>query len=87
METIELGRTGQQVSKLALGAMQMGSATGEPESRRILDRYLDAGGSFLDTADCYEWWSTPGSRGGESEETARAFAQWYWMPGAAGGGR
>jgi hypothetical protein len=26
-------------------------------------------------------------RGGESEETARAFAQWYWMPGAAGGGR
>jgi aryl-alcohol dehydrogenase-like predicted oxidoreductase len=67
METMELGQTGQRVSTLALGAMQMGNATDEPESRRILDRYLDAGGSFLDTADCYEWWAKPGSRGGESE--------------------
>ena len=68
METIELGTTGQQVSRLALGAMQMGSVTDEPESVRILDRYLDAGGSFIDTADCYEWWVARDSRGGESEE-------------------
>ncbi|GAA0579908.1 aldo/keto reductase [Paractinoplanes ferrugineus] len=68
MQTIELGRTGTQVSKLALGAMQMGNATSEPDSIRILDRYLDVGGSFIDTADCYEWWARPGSRGGESEE-------------------
>jgi aryl-alcohol dehydrogenase-like predicted oxidoreductase len=66
--TIELGRTGEEVSSLALGAMQMGSATAEPEAVRILDRYRELGGSFVDTADCYEWWSTPGSRGGESEE-------------------
>ncbi|SDT81195.1 aldo/keto reductase [Actinoplanes derwentensis] len=66
--TIELGRTGEQVSSLALGAMQMGHATAEPEAIRILDRYRELGGSFVDTADCYEWWQRPGSRGGESEE-------------------
>jgi len=68
MQTTQLGTTGVQVSQLALGAMQMGSATPEPESIRILDRYLEVGGSFIDTADCYEWWGTPGSRGGESEQ-------------------
>jgi aryl-alcohol dehydrogenase-like predicted oxidoreductase len=68
MQTIELGHTGQQVSQLALGAMQMGNATDEADSVRILDRYLEVGGSFVDTADCYEWWASKGSRGGESEE-------------------
>jgi aryl-alcohol dehydrogenase-like predicted oxidoreductase len=48
--------------------MQMGNATDEADSVRILDRYLEVGGSFIDTADCYEWWARPGSRGGESEE-------------------
>ncbi|GAA2656210.1 aldo/keto reductase [Paractinoplanes durhamensis] len=68
MQTIELGRTGTQVSRLALGAMQMGNATSEPDSIRILDRYREIGGSLIDTADCYEWWANRGSRGGESEE-------------------
>jgi aryl-alcohol dehydrogenase-like predicted oxidoreductase len=64
----ELGNTGRQVSRLALGAMQMGNATSEPDSVRILDKYLDAGGNFIDTANCYEWWARPGSLGGHSEE-------------------
>ncbi|WP_436529538.1 aldo/keto reductase [Actinoplanes sp. HUAS TT8] len=68
MEMIELGQTGTRVSHLALGAMQMGNATSEPDAIRILDRFRDAGGTFLDTADCYEWWARRGSRGGESEE-------------------
>jgi aryl-alcohol dehydrogenase-like predicted oxidoreductase len=68
MQTTELGTTGVQVSQLALGAMQMGNATPEDDSHRILDRYLDVGGSFIDTADCYEWWAAKGSRGGQSEE-------------------
>jgi aryl-alcohol dehydrogenase-like predicted oxidoreductase len=46
----------------------MGNATGEEDSVRILDRYHDVGGSFIDTADCYEWWARPGGHGGESEE-------------------
>jgi aryl-alcohol dehydrogenase-like predicted oxidoreductase len=68
MQTTELGTTGVQVSQLALGAMQMGNATPEDDSIRILDRYLDVGGSFIDTADCYEWWAARGSHGGQSEE-------------------
>ncbi|NLT55472.1 MAG: aldo/keto reductase [Actinomycetales bacterium] len=68
MKTTELGRTGEHVSRLALGCMQMGTTTDETTSFAMLDRYLDAGGTFLDTADCYAWWSTRGSNGGESEE-------------------
>ncbi|WP_250008435.1 aldo/keto reductase [Actinoplanes sp. M2I2] len=68
MQTIELGRTGHHVSRMALGAMQMGGATGERDAVHILDRYLEIGGSFVDTADCYEWWRHPGSSGGQSEE-------------------
>lgn len=65
--TIPLGRTGEQVSSLALGCMLMGTATSEPESFEILDRYHAAGGRFLDTADCYAWWVRDGDTGGESE--------------------
>jgi aryl-alcohol dehydrogenase-like predicted oxidoreductase len=48
--------------------MQMGNRTPETDAVRILDRFLDAGGTMIDTADCYEWWSRPGSSGGHSEE-------------------
>jgi aryl-alcohol dehydrogenase-like predicted oxidoreductase len=68
MQTIELGRTGQRVSAMALGAMQMGGATDERDSVYMLNRYFEAGGSFVDTANCYEWWRQPGSLGGQSEE-------------------
>ncbi|MEV6925345.1 aldo/keto reductase [Dactylosporangium sp. NPDC051485] len=67
MRTIPLGRTGEQVSALALGCMLMGTSTDEATSVAMLDRYLDAGGTFLDTADCYAWWPAPGATGGESE--------------------
>jgi aryl-alcohol dehydrogenase-like predicted oxidoreductase len=67
METVALGNTGERVSQLALGAMLMGTRTGEADSFEILDRYLGAGGSFVDTANCYAWWPGPGNRGGESE--------------------
>jgi aryl-alcohol dehydrogenase-like predicted oxidoreductase len=41
------------VSRLCLGTMLMGDKTQAAESHRMLDRYLDAGGNFLDTADVY----------------------------------
>jgi aryl-alcohol dehydrogenase-like predicted oxidoreductase len=41
------------VSRLCLGAMLMGGDTPTPEAHRILDRFLDAGGTFVDTADTY----------------------------------
>lgn len=67
VQTTELGRTGQQVSQLSLGAMWMGTRTDEATSITMLDRYSAAGGSFVDTANCYSWWRIPGTTGGESE--------------------
>jgi len=67
MKRTELGRTGTTVSQVALGCMLMGTYTDEPTSYRMLDSYLDVGGDFLDTANCYAWWHA-GSDGGESEE-------------------
>jgi aryl-alcohol dehydrogenase-like predicted oxidoreductase len=68
LKTIELGTTGVPVSQLALGCMIMGTTTPEPEAVAILDRYVEAGGTFLDTADCYCWWNEQGTLGGHSEE-------------------
>jgi aryl-alcohol dehydrogenase-like predicted oxidoreductase len=67
VDTRELGRTGERVSSLALGCMIMGTATDEATSHQILDRYVEAGGNFLDTANCYAWWVRPDARGDESE--------------------
>jgi aryl-alcohol dehydrogenase-like predicted oxidoreductase len=49
------------VSRLCLGTMLMGGATPVGEAHRMLDRFLDAGGTFIDTADVYG--------NGESERT------------------
>jgi aryl-alcohol dehydrogenase-like predicted oxidoreductase len=51
MQTTTLGPL--TVSRLCLGAMLMGDATPVDEAHRILDRFLDAGGTFIDTADTY----------------------------------
>jgi aryl-alcohol dehydrogenase-like predicted oxidoreductase len=59
VETTSLGPF--TVSRLCLGAMLMGGRTPPEEAHRMLDRFLDAGGNFVDTADVYE--------DGGSEET------------------
>jgi aryl-alcohol dehydrogenase-like predicted oxidoreductase len=65
MEITNLGRCGLKVSRLCLGTMLFGGATGEEESVRIIHRALDEGINFIDTADVYT--------GGESERiTGRA---------------
>jgi len=52
-----LGRTGLRVSPFCLGAMTFGNAdgwgAGESEALKIFDRYLGAGGNFIDTANIY----------------------------------
>jgi aryl-alcohol dehydrogenase-like predicted oxidoreductase len=64
MEYTTLGASGLQVSRACLGTMMFGHSpvapTSEPDSRRIIDAYLEAGGNFIDTANIYT--------GGESEE-------------------
>ena len=59
MHTTSLGPF--TVSRLCLGAMLMGGKTPRDESHRMLDRFLEAGGTFVDTADTYD--------DGASEET------------------
>ncbi|GAA1038876.1 aldo/keto reductase [Virgisporangium ochraceum] len=60
MEYRYLGRTGLKVSEICLGAMHFGGETDEETSVRVLDAFVDAGGTFIDTADVYG--------GGASEE-------------------
>ncbi|WNO70775.1 MULTISPECIES: aldo/keto reductase [unclassified Streptomyces] len=57
----------REVSVLSLGAMLFGTATDEPTAFAILDRYVEAGGTFVDTSDNYAYWFT-GGQGGESEQ-------------------
>jgi aryl-alcohol dehydrogenase-like predicted oxidoreductase len=50
-----VGRTGLQVSPLVLGTMNFGPETSESDSFAIMDRALDAGINFFDTANVYGW--------------------------------
>src|ERR1700760_4074127 len=59
--------TQRSVSVLSLGAMLMGSRTEEAASFAILDRFVEAGGTFIDTSGNYAFW-VHGTQGGESEE-------------------
>jgi aryl-alcohol dehydrogenase-like predicted oxidoreductase len=59
--------TRRDVSVLSLGAMLMGSRTDEATSFAILDRFVEAGGTFIDTSGNYAFW-VHGTQGGESEE-------------------
>src|ERR1700722_19725594 len=56
MEFRSLGKNGMRVSALGLGCMGMSFAYGpanDEESLRVLHRYLELGGNFLDTAEIY----------------------------------
>lgn len=55
MEYTSLGRTGLSVSRLCLGTMNFGPQTSEPDSFAIMDRALEHGINFFDTANVYGW--------------------------------
>ena len=76
MEYTYLGRTGLKVSRICLGTMNFGSYTSEKDAFAIMDRALDVGINFFDTANIY---SGEGQRGRTEEIIGRWFAQ--------GGGR
>ncbi len=67
LKRIELGRTGEKLSAIALGCMTFGLTTPREEAFAMLDLYLEAGGDFLDTANCYSWWMGKDRTGDESE--------------------
>ncbi len=65
MEYRQFGRTGVKVSELCLGCMMFGGRTEEEDSFEIIDRAIEAGINFLDTANVY-------SRGRSEEVVGRA---------------
>ncbi len=69
---VQLGRSGLFVHRVGLGTMQFGWSIDEEASHAVLDAYVEAGGNFIDTADCYSSWSSsmggPVNAGGVSEE-------------------
>ncbi|HEX8223133.1 MAG TPA: aldo/keto reductase [Allosphingosinicella sp.] len=76
-----IGRSGLSTPRLVLGGNVFGwTATGE-EAFRILDRFIDAGGTMIDTADVYSAW-VPGHQGGESESL---IGEWLKRRGARDG--
>lgn len=66
MEYRRLGRTGLKVSTICLGTMQFGWTAGEADSFAVMDRALELGCNFFDTADIYSAWYGD-NKGGESE--------------------
>jgi aryl-alcohol dehydrogenase-like predicted oxidoreductase len=65
VEYRQLGRTGVKVSELCLGCMMFGGRTGAEESYAIIDRAIDGGINFIDTANVY-------NRGRSEEVTGEA---------------
>jgi aryl-alcohol dehydrogenase-like predicted oxidoreductase len=76
MEYVNLGRTGLKVSRLCLGTMNFGPETSEPDSFAIMDRALELGFNFWDTANVYGWKTGEGI-------TENILGRWF----AQGGGR
>src|SRR3954463_5152746 len=76
MEYTHLGRSGLSVSRLVLGTMNFGPQTDEPDSHRIMDRALEHGINFFDSANVYGWKQGEGI-------TEQIIGRWF----AQGGGR
>lgn len=76
MQYTRLGRTGLKVSKLCLGTMNFGPFSNEAESFTMMDKALDLGINFFDTANVYGWKQGEGI-------TEKIIGRWY----AQGGGR
>ncbi len=68
MEQRPLGATGIQVPVYCLGTMTFGTPVAEPEAVGLIDRALDLGLCFIDTANSYEGYTRrPGTPGGVAE--------------------
>ncbi len=66
MQQRTLGKLGIPVSPIMLGGNVFGWTIDEAQSFAILDRFVERGFNFIDTADVYSRWK-PGNHGGESE--------------------
>ena len=66
MDKRPIGSSGLEVAPLALGGNVFGWTADAKTSFDVLDAFVDAGGTMIDTADVYSAW-VAGHRGGESE--------------------
>jgi aryl-alcohol dehydrogenase-like predicted oxidoreductase len=62
----QLGSSGLKTPALILGGNVFGWTADREASFKVLDRFVAAGGTMIDTADTYSAWA-PGNKGGESE--------------------
>ncbi|MCX7705755.1 MAG: aldo/keto reductase [bacterium] len=76
MKYRRLGKHGVIVSNICLGTMNFGWYTSEKDSFKIMDRALELGINFFDTADVYGW-------SGQQGDTELIIGRWF----AQGGGR
>ncbi|GAA4604634.1 aryl-alcohol dehydrogenase-like predicted oxidoreductase [Actinoplanes octamycinicus] len=60
-------------SPLVLGAMMFGTTVDEETSFALLDRFVERGGVWIDTANCYSFWASDTGHGGDSE---RVLGRW-----------
>ena len=72
VELRQLGNSGLATPPLVLGGNVFGFTVDGEEAYRVLDRFIDAGGTMIDTADVYSSW-VPGHVGGESERLLGAW--------------
>lgn len=75
MEYTYLGRTGLKVSRFCLGTMNFGTSTSEKDAFYIMDKAVDAGINFFDTADAYGGFAGEGEHGLTEKIIGKWFAQ------------
>ena len=81
MEQRALGQSGIETGPLIFGGNVLGWTADQARSFELLDAFLDAGFSLIDTADVYSRWA-PGHQGGESETV---IGDWLRRRGGRGG--
>jgi aryl-alcohol dehydrogenase-like predicted oxidoreductase len=75
-----LGQSGLAIPPLVLGGNVFGWTADRAASFPVLDRFVEGGGTMIDTADVYSAW-VDGHKGGESE---RMIGEWLKVSGARG---
>lgn len=71
---MEKNRTDTRSVEPVLGAMYFGTRADDALSFDLLDAFVDLGGRWIDTANCYAFWEDPSGIGGQSE---RVLGRWF----------
>ena len=75
MKQVLLGNSGLTVSEMCMGSMNFGTAVDKETSFRLLDAFVDAGGTFIDTSNNYAHWL------GTGDESETLLGEWFEKTG------